>query len=78
MITLEFPTTGGVFEIGPTPSQLLPIPIEGEEHFIVKASADGFQPIQQEFRVSLNADADYELVLVLQPMHEPTPNVPEA
>lgn len=78
MITLEFPTTGGVREVGPAPKQLFAIPITGEEHFIVRASAEGYQPVQQEFRVSLTADADYELVLVLQPMPMPTPSVPEA
>jgi len=78
MITLEFPTTGGVCEVGPAPRQLFPIPIDGEEHFIVGASAEGYQPVQQEFRVSLTADADYELVLVLQSAPTPTPSAPEA
>ncbi len=77
MITLEFPTTGGVREVGPAPQQLFPIPIDGEERFIVKADAEGYQPVQQEFRVSLTADTDYELVLVLQPVPTLTLSAPE-
>jgi len=78
MIMLEFPTTGGVREVGPAPKQLFPIPIAGEEHYVVKASAEGYQLIQQEFCVSLIADADYELVLVLQPIPTPALSAPEA
>jgi len=78
MMTLEFPATGGTFEIGPIPRQLFPLSIAGEEHFIVQVNAEGYQPVQQEFRVSLTADADYELVLVLQPVSAPTPSAPEA
>jgi len=55
MITLEFLTTGGVREVRPAPMQLFTIPFNGEEYFVVRASAEGYQPTQQEFHMILTA-----------------------
>lgn len=76
-IRVEFPDTGGFFEIGPTPAELLPIPVDGEP-FVVVVTAPGYLPVRQEFQVTATADTDYEWVAVLRAL-PPTPTpLPEA